>query len=67
MSTQTDRSAYPCDPTMLEKGLTKREYMAALALQATSPTSTPHERAKEAVILADALLEVLHSSSNSHH
>jgi hypothetical protein len=27
--------AHPTDPTMLDKGLTKREYIAAIALAAT--------------------------------
>ena len=60
MTIQADRAAHPVDPSMLEKGLTKREYIAAIALQATSVSASPHERAKEAVILADALLDVLH-------
>ncbi|HAX78907.1 MAG TPA: hypothetical protein DCY88_24530 [Cyanobacteria bacterium UBA11372] len=63
MTTQAERAAHPVEPSMLEKGLTKREYIAALALQATSISASPHERAKEAVILADALLEVLHPTT----
>ena len=65
MTSPANHSAYPVDPAMVEKGLTKREYMAALALQATSTTSTPHERAKEAVILADELLAVLAQEAGS--
>lgn len=59
MSTEANNSAYPTDPTMLEKGLTKREYIAAIALSATTSTSTAQERAQEAVALADALSKAL--------
>lgn len=52
--------AHPTDPTMLDKGLTKREYIAAIALAATDASTTAQERAKEAVELADALLKALH-------
>lgn len=61
MSTEATASAHPTDPTMLEKGLTKREYIAAIALAATDSTGTAQQRAQEAVALADALLDALHS------
>ena len=61
MSIEATKSAYPADPTMLEKGLTKREYIAAIALSATNSTATAQERALEAVALADALIAALHS------
>lgn len=61
MSTEANASAYPVDPTMLAKGLSKREYIAALALAATNSTGTEHERAQEAVALADALIKALNS------
>lgn len=59
MSYEATASAYPTDPTMLDKGLTKREYIAALALSATDSKATAQERAKKAVELADALLKAL--------
>ena len=59
MSTEGKSSAYPTDPAMLEKGLTKREYIAAIALSATTSTGTDQERAQEAVALADVLLKSL--------
>jgi hypothetical protein len=52
--------AYPTDPTMLDKGLTKREYVAAIALAATDSSAAAQERANQAVELADALLKALH-------
>ncbi len=61
MTTEANTSAYPNDPTMLDKGLTKREYIAAIALSATNSTVTPQERAQEAVALADALIKALNS------
>lgn len=61
MSTEATAPAHPTDPTMLEKGLTKREYIAAIALSATDVTSTAQERAQEAIALADALIEALQS------
>lgn len=61
MTTEANNSAYPNDPTMLDKGLTKREYMATLALSATNSKATAQERATEAVALADALIEALNS------
>ncbi len=60
MSNEATASVYPTDPTMLSKGLTKREYIAASALSATNSTGTAQERAEEAVALADALLKALH-------
>ncbi len=60
MSNEATASVYPTDPTMLSKGLTKREYIAAIALSATNSTGTAQERAEEAVALADALLKALH-------
>lgn len=59
MSHEATASAYPTDPTMLDKGLTKREYIAAMALSATDSTAKVEERAKHAVELADALLKAL--------
>lgn len=44
---------------MLQRGLSKREYIAAIALSATKSTGKPQERAQEAVALADALIEAL--------
>lgn len=64
MSNEANASAYPTDPSMLSKGLTKREYIATLALAATNSTAKPQERAQEAVVLADALLAILHSESH---
>ncbi len=61
MSHEATASAYPTDPTMLDKGLTKREYIAAIALSATNSTAKVEERAKQAVELADALLKALDS------
>ncbi len=61
MINEASNSAYPTDPAMLSKGLTKREYMAAIALAATNSQSTVQERAEEATALADALLKALHS------
>lgn len=61
MNTEPSSSAYPGDPTMLDKGLNKREYMASIALAATNSTGTPQERAQEAVALADALIEALNN------
>jgi hypothetical protein len=46
---------------MLDKGLTKREYIAAIASSATDATAKVGERAKQAVELADALIKALHS------
>jgi hypothetical protein len=53
--------AHPTDPTMLDKGLSKREYIAAIALAATDSSATAQERAKQAVELADALFKALYS------
>jgi hypothetical protein len=53
--------AHPTDPTMLDKGLSKREYIAAIALAATDSSKTAQERAKQAVELADALFKALYS------
>lgn len=61
MSQDATASAYPTDPTMLDKGLTKREYIAALALPATDAADSVEKRAKQAVELADALLKALHA------
>lgn len=52
--------AHPTDPTMLERGLSKREYIAAIALAATDSSTTAQERAKQAVELADALFKALY-------
>ena len=61
MSNEASAYAYPTDPTMLNKGLTKREYIAAIALSATNSKSTAQERAEEAVALTDALIQALNS------
>ena len=62
MSNEASAYAYPTDPTMLNKGLTKREYIAAIALSATNSKDTTEERVQEAVALTDALLKALNSS-----
>ncbi len=61
MTTEVTASAFPLDPTMLQRGLSKREYIAAIALSGTKSTAKPQERAQEAVALADALIEALNS------
>lgn len=61
MHNEANAYAYPTDPTMLDKGLTKREYIAAIALSATDAMAEVGERAKQAVELADALIQALHS------
>ena len=61
MTTEANNFAYPTDPTMLDKGFTKREYIAVIALSATNSKGTAQERAQEAVALADALIKALNS------
>ena len=59
-----DRASFACvDPTYLQKGLTKREYFAGLAMQGLLSGRTEHENpmidVKLAVEMADELLKAL--------
>jgi hypothetical protein len=62
--TKGEDSINPTTNMINERGLTKREYFAAMAMQAliTNPPSvTKEERSKNAVLYADALIKALNA------
>ena len=65
METKANEPAYPNIQVPSLKGLTKREYFAAMALQgllATNSTTTTEYYAIDAVRVADALIEELNKT-----
>jgi hypothetical protein len=48
--------AFPCAPNVVEKGLSRREYFASMALCSTAHPTQPDMAADLAVQMADALI-----------